>query len=62
MKRLESICKELDNKLNKRYGNFGRIICTIENNHVKVVIEENYLYIHPLLHHKYIHINSNFPL
>ena len=42
MKRLEQIRKELDNKLNKRYGDFGRIICTIEVNHVKVNIEENY--------------------
>ena len=45
MKRLEQICKELDNKLNKRYGKYGNIICLIENNHVKVIFEENdYLY------------------
>ena len=45
MKRLEQICKELDNKLNKRYGEYGNIICLIENNHVKVIFEENdYIY------------------
>ena len=42
MKRLERICKELDNKLNKKYGDFGKVICSIENDHVKVIIEENY--------------------
>lgn len=42
MKRLEQICKELDNKLNKRYGDFGCIMCSIEGDHVKVIIEENY--------------------
>ena len=46
MKRLEKICKELKEKLNKEYGEYGNIICCIENNnHVKVVFEENdYLY------------------
>ena len=45
MKRLEQICKELDNKLTKEYGEYGNIICTIEGEHVKVVFEENdYLY------------------
>lgn len=45
MKRLERICKELNDKLNKEYGECGNIICSIENNYVKVVFEENdYLY------------------
>ena len=46
MKRLERICKELNKKLNKEYGEYGNIICTIENDdHVKVAFEENdYLY------------------
>lgn len=42
MKRLEKIRKELDNKLNKEYGDFGNIICSIEVDHVKVIFEENY--------------------
>ena len=45
MKRLERICKELNKKLTKEYGEYGNIVCTIENDHVKVVFEENdYLY------------------
>ena len=45
MKRLERICKELNKKLTKEYGEYGNIICSIENNYVKVVFEENdYLY------------------
>lgn len=45
MKRLEQICKELNDKLTKEYGEYGNIICTIEGDHVKVIFEENdYLY------------------
>ena len=45
MKRLEQICKKLNDKLTKKYGEYGNIICTIEGEHVKVVFEENdYLY------------------
>lgn len=45
MKRLERICKELNKKLTKEYGEYGNIICSIENNYIKVVFEENdYLY------------------
>ena len=45
MKRLERICKELNKKLTKVYGEYGNIICSIENNYIKVVFEENdYLY------------------
>ena len=45
MKRLERICKELSKKLTKEYGEYGNIICSIENNYIKVVFEENdYLY------------------
>ena len=45
MKRLERICKELNKKLTKEYGEYGNIVCTIENNYIKVVFEENdYLY------------------
>ena len=45
MKRLERICKELNKKLTKEYGKYGNIICTIEDDHIKVVFEENdYLY------------------
>ena len=45
MKRLERICKELNKKLTKEYGEYGNIVCSIENDHVKVVFEENdYLY------------------
>ena len=45
MKRLERICKELNKKLTKEYGEYGNIVCTIENDHIKVVFEENdYLY------------------
>ena len=43
MKRLERIREELNKKLNKKYGEYGNIICTIENDdHVKVNFEENY--------------------
>ena len=42
MERLEKIRKELDKKLNKKYGEYGNVICTIENDHVKVNFEENY--------------------
>ena len=45
MKRLEQICKKLNDKLTKEYGEYGNIICTIEGDHVKVIFEENdYLY------------------
>ena len=45
MKRLERICKELNKKLTKEYGEYGNIVCSIENNYIKVVFEENdYLY------------------
>ena len=45
MKRLERICKELSKKLTKENGEYGNIICSIENNYIKVVFEENdYLY------------------
>ena len=45
MKRLNKICKELNDKLTKEYGKYGNIICSIESNHVKVIFEENdYLY------------------
>ena len=45
MERLKSIRKELNDKLTKEYGKYGRIFCSIEGNHVKVVFEENdYLY------------------
>ena len=45
MERLNKIRKELNDKLNKEYGEYGRIMCSIEGNHVKVIFEENdYLY------------------
>ena len=45
MKRLKRIMEELNKKLTKEYGEYGNIVCTIENNYVKVVFEENdYLY------------------
>ena len=45
MKRLKRIMEELNKKLTKEYGEYGNIVCTIENDHVKVVFEENdYLY------------------
>lgn len=42
MERLNKICKELNDKLTKEYGEYGNIICTIENNYLYFALNFDY--------------------